>query len=59
MDACERPECAGEIESGYCNLCGHIAASSREGGVAGEMSRDLGPRRRAYARSLERGSLGV
>ena len=27
MVACERPGCVGEIESGYCNLCGH--ASSR------------------------------
>ena len=35
MVACDRPGCAGEIELGYCNVCGHIA-SSPGGGVAGE-----------------------
>ncbi len=27
-DSCKRPGCAGQIEDGYCNLCGHAAVKS-------------------------------
>ena len=38
MTACARPGCAGEIESGYCNVCGYpppSPPSGRAGAVAG------------------------
>src|SRR5580692_3333679 len=36
MTSCDRPACAGEIESGYCNVCGYPPPSSSVAAAAEE-----------------------
>jgi serine/threonine-protein kinase PknG len=38
MTSCERPACRGEIESGFCDVCGYPPAPSSGAGAAAEQS---------------------
>ena len=40
---CTQPGCTGEIEDGYCNVCGTPAAADRGAGVGGAGSADAAP----------------
>jgi len=60
MERCQRPDCGGEIEDGYCNVCGHVPTSGRPNstgaappapsGVPGHQDRADEPRTGACAR---------
>ena len=39
MTACARPGCTGEMESGYCDLCGLAAGPTRQPGERGEQGK--------------------
>ncbi len=38
---CKRPNCGGEVEDGYCNVCGLAAAKSLSGNLVGNLAQQV------------------